>query len=130
MIGLLSLAATLLVAAAPSPPGAPASGAEIQELVSGHMEVVVVETPDCAYCKLFRSRVLPADEASPQIRDVPVRFIDASGLNDGGVTLSGPVDVVPTTILVRDGIELGRISGYVGRENFFRSINYLMAKSR
>lgn len=130
MIGLLSFATALLVAAAPPSLAVSAPVSEAQELVSGHMEVVVVETPDCGYCKLFRSRVLPAYETSPQTRDVPVRFINASGLDDGGVTLSGPVDVVPTAILVRDGIELGRISGYVGRENFFRSINHLMATSR
>jgi len=130
MIGLLTLATTLLVAAAPTSLAVSAPVSDAQELVSGHMEVVVVEAPGCGYCQLFRSRVLPAYEASPQTRDVPVRFINASGLDAGGVKLSGPVDVIPTAIFVRDGIELGRISGYVGRENFFRSINHLMAKAR
>lgn len=130
MTGLLSLAAALLVAAAPPSLGVPAPVAEPQAMLGARMELIVVETADCRYCSLFRRMVLPAYERSPQTRELPIRFIEAAALEGSGIALSGPVDVVPTAILMRDGVELGRISGYVGRENFFRSINHLIAAPR
>lgn len=94
------------------------------------MELVVVEAADCAYCSLLRKSVLSGDEVSLPTRQVPVRFVDAQDLGSGGIELARPVDVVPTAVLMRDGAEVGRISGYVGRQNFLRSINYLMLRLR
>jgi thioredoxin-related protein len=43
--------------------------------------------------------------------------------------LTSPVDVVPTFVVLKSRHEVGRISGYVGPENFFHSINYLLASA-
>jgi thioredoxin-related protein len=36
---------------------------------------------------------------------------------------------VPTFIVVQSQHEVGRISGYMGPEDFFHSINYLLASA-
>jgi thioredoxin-related protein len=37
---------------------------------------------------------------------------------------------VPTVLVLRDNEEVGRIPGYVAWEEFFHSINYLLARGR
>lgn len=90
-------------------------------------ELVVMEADGCIYCRLFRRDVLPAFEASEQGRQMTVRFLDINNLESSKLELQSAVDIVPTFVVVRQGKEIGRIPGYVGPENFFHSIDYLLA---
>lgn len=92
-------------------------------------ELVVVEAEGCIYCGLFRRDVLPAYQTSEQGREMPARFIDINDTDSAQLALKSPVDIVPTFIVTKDHKEIGRISGYVGPENFFHSISYLMASA-
>ncbi len=94
------------------------------------MQLIVIEVPGCFYCRLFRRDVLPAYEASPRAREVPMHFLDLKAAAARQLSFSHPIDVVPTVVLFRGGEEVGRISGYPGRDNFLRSINYLVAQQR
>jgi hypothetical protein len=38
------------------------------------------------------------------------------------------VDVVPTVVLMQDGREVGRITGYLGPESFFHSVSHMMGQ--
>ncbi len=93
----------------------------------GTLELVVVEAEGCIYCKLFRRDVLPAYEASAQAKDLPVRFVDINDIEADNLEFKSGVDIVPTFVVVKSRHEVGRISGYVGPENFFHSISYLLA---
>jgi thioredoxin-related protein len=90
-------------------------------------ELLVEEAQYCIYCDLFRRDVLPAYEASEQGKQMPVRFIDVNDLDNAHLDLKSPVDIAPTFIVLKSQHEIGRIPGYVGPENFFHSINYLLA---
>ena len=90
-------------------------------------ELLVVEAEYCIYCDLFRRDVLPAYEASDQGKQMPVRFIDVNDLDSAHLDLKSPVNIAPTFIVLKSNHEIGRIPGYVGPENFFHSINYLLA---
>lgn len=119
LAALAALAGRSLAAAAPTPAGAATDASRI--------EIVVLEAPGCIYCDIFRSDVKPAYEASPTARTAPLRFID---LNDEAADkldlTGGPVDIVPTFVVMKDHKEVARIPGYVGRENFFRTLNTLL----
>lgn len=103
---------------------------ETAALPERKFELVVVEAPGCIYCRLFRRDVLPSYAASPRAREVPLRFVDLATANGGKLALTGPIGVLPTVLLLRDGREVGRIPGYVGPENFFRSVNDLLSRTR
>lgn len=92
-------------------------------------ELVVVEADGCIYCKLFRRDVLPTYETSEQGKEAPVRFVDVNDVDTAHLDLTSTVDVVPTFVVVKSHHEVGRIAGYVGPENFFHSINYLIASA-
>lgn len=90
-------------------------------------ELVVLEVPGCIYCRVFRRDVLPAYEASPRARDLPIRFVDLNDPAADALKFSQPITIVPTVVLVEGNREVSRIPGYVGRANFFRMVKSMMA---
>jgi thioredoxin-related protein len=101
---------------------APAAG-------SSGLELVVLEVPGCIYCPVFRRDVLPRYEVSPRASEVPLRFLDLNDKAADRLELEGPVDVAPTVVLLKDNREIGRIPGYVGPENFFHAVGYLLSRA-
>lgn len=93
------------------------------------MELLVVETDDCVYCALFHRDVVPAYESSERAKSVPMRFVDINAVEYEGLALQGPIDSVPTVLVVKSKQETGRIPGYVGPENFFHSVNFLLGNA-
>jgi thioredoxin-related protein len=120
--GILSLAAIALSSAAPAAPDR-VNDASRQSA----FEIVVVEAEGCIYCPVFRRDVLPAYQSTPRAKSVPMRFADVGAVEAGSLMLSGSIDSVPTVLVLKGGEEVGRVAGYVGRENFFRSIDGLLA---
>ena len=102
---------------------------ETGALPADSLELVVIEADGCIFCEIFRSDVLPAYEASEHGKQMPVKFVDINDMDTTHLEFKGAVDIVPTFIVVKDRREVGRISGYVGSENFFHSINYLLASA-
>lgn len=90
------------------------------------IELLVIESDDCIYCDLFRRDVAPSYETSERAKSVPMRFVDLNAVDAEGLALQGPIDSLPTVLLVKSKQEAGRIPGYVGPENFFHSVNYLL----
>jgi hypothetical protein len=85
-------------------------------------ELIVLEAPNCAYCTVFRQDVLPRYQRSPRAGDVPIRFLDLNDPAADKLKLDAAVTMVPTVVLMRDGIEAGRITGYWGPDAFFKGI--------
>ena len=98
-------------------------------LPANSLELVVIEADGCIFCEIFRSDVLPSYEASEQGKQMPASFVDINDMEATHIEFKGAVDIVPTFIVVKNHREVGRISGYVGPENFFHSINYLLASA-
>ncbi len=90
-------------------------------------ELVVVEIEGCTYCDVFRRDVLPAYQASPRSKELPLRFVDLNAPEAAHLQLSeGPLTVVPTVLLVKANREVSRVPGYMGPESFFQSITWMM----
>ena len=97
----------------------------------GPYELVVVEVENCTYCEVFRRDVMPAFVASPEARELPIRFLDLNTPEAGKLELTeGPLTVVPTVLLVRENKEVSRAPGYMGPDGFFAAIRWMMAHTR
>jgi thioredoxin-related protein len=103
--------------------------AELPPASDGNLELVVVEADGCIYCELFRRDVLPSYETSEHGKELPVRFVDINDIDADHLDFKTDVEIVPTFVVVKSQHELGRISGYVGPEDFFHSIDYLLASA-
>lgn len=94
------------------------------------LELVVVETQACGLCRLFRDTVVPAYRLSPRANDATMRFVDISMFNPADLELHEPIEIVPTVVLMREGRELGRITGYTGPELFMRAVVQLLQSNQ
>lgn len=122
----LCLGLGLLAILAPHADAAPLREVEIGRGAPTGLELIAFEAPGCLYCPVFRNDVAPSYAASRAGKWAPLRFVD---INDEGAArfeLAGPVTTVPTVVLVRDGVEIGRIAGYVGRENMHRLLDTML----
>lgn len=90
-------------------------------------ELVVFETDNCVYCRLFRRDVLPAHERSGAADELPIRFVKVSDAGALTGVLTAPLTVVPTAVLLVDGREAGRISGYTGPAAFHQLVSHMLA---
>lgn len=93
-----------------------------------HLELMVLEVRDCAVCGLVRERIQPAYDRSPRARTVPMRYVDITTLDEMKLGLKSRVDTVPTIVLLRDGEEVDRMTGYLGPELFFFALNHMFAR--
>lgn len=95
---------------------------------SGGIELLVFEVADCVYCALFRRDVLPNYRRWQPARTVPIRFVDARSAGLMRARLAAPLTTVPTFVVMRDGREAGRISGYFGPAPFFQMITRIIRR--
>lgn len=119
----VSWCAGLALLAGPAPSAGAASygdGVEAEAGVAAGVELILFEAPGCRYCPIFRRDVATTYAGTPAGRAAPLRFVDLNDPAAARFRLAAPVTMVPTLVLVRDGAEIGRISGYVGRENMHR----------
>ncbi len=94
----------------------------------GGVQLIVLEVKDCFACDLVRQHIQPAYARSPQSREVPLRYIDLNAVDAESLGLAGPVTIVPTIVLMRDGQEVSRIAGYTGPAIFFEAVEHMLAR--
>jgi thioredoxin-related protein len=90
------------------------------------VELVLFEAPGCRYCPIFRRDVAPSYAISRAGKTAPLRFVDVNDAAAASFRLTRPVTMVPTVVLIRDGVEIGRIDGYVGRQNMHHMLDALL----
>lgn len=128
---ILALAVALAVGLlAPLPASRAAPDTETAVLTPDSQELVVFEIKQCPYCELFRRDILPTYQRSRHAADLPIRFVDVAAVDTDRLPLLAPVTTVPTIVLMRDGREAGRISGYTGPEIFFQMIDHMRGPGR
>lgn len=105
--------------------------AAVSSATNGPYELVVVEVEGCTYCEVFRRDVMPAFAASPEARELPIRFLDLNAPDAKKLELTeGPLTVVPTVLLVKANREVARAPGYMGPDGFFRAVRWMMGNAR
>jgi hypothetical protein len=113
--GLAMLALAIGPAAAARDPAARSSIART--------EIVVYEDPASAICQVFRRTIVPSYAISSRASRVPMRFIDITAMASDTPGLTSAITVVPTAVIMQDGQEVGRITGYWGPEAFAKLVS-------
>ena len=93
------------------------------------LELLVLEVSGCNICSLVRTHIQSAYERSPHARTMPLRYVDVTTLDETRLGLKAPIDTVPTIVLMREGKEVDRITGYVGPELFFRALSHILQQT-
>lgn len=116
----------LLALLAPRATAAPDAGAGLAGPAATGMELIAFEAPGCVYCPIFRRDVVPTYGATRAGRAAPLRFVDLNDAAADSFHLASPITIVPTLVLVRDGVEIGRIAGYAGLANVHHILNTML----
>jgi len=93
------------------------------------VELLVFEHKDCIYCRVFRSDTLPRYRESGQEAKAPIRFISIEHTDTQALKLNNSIQTVPTFVLMQNGAEVGRITGYWAPDNFFKMLSALLLKT-
>lgn len=110
-----ALAFALLFAAVPRN-GEAARTSPSEPIQARQLEFLVLEIRGCGVCEIVREQIHPAYQESGRSRDVPMRFVDITTLDELAFGLSSKVQTLPTIVLMQDGREIDRISGLVPLE--------------
>jgi protein-disulfide isomerase len=97
-----------------------------QESSARAAELVMFESPSCTWCQQWHEEVGPAYAKTDEAARVPLRRVNLHG--DWPEDLKGirGVTFTPTFVLVEDGEELDRITGYAGADMFWFQLATLM----
>lgn len=124
-----SLVAGLLTAGAVAFALLPVNAAQSpasDRITAASAELLVFESENCVYCFIFRRDVAPGYLKSPRAQTVPMRYIDIKKADLSKIDLKEPLTTLPTVVLMENGKETDRITGYAGPEPFYYMISRLM----
>ena len=93
------------------------------------LEVLVFETDACTYCEIFRRDVAPGYRLAPLAATAPLRYVDVSKVDLDRIGLASRVEVLPTTVLMRNGHEVERITGLTAAETYYVLLRHMIAKN-
>ena len=79
--------------------------------------LVMFDSPACEYCELWEEEIGVVYDKTPEGRFAPLRRLTKDRPDSGAGNLRAIV-YTPTFVVVKDGREIGRITGYPG-EDFF-----------
>lgn len=85
---------------------------------SAAAELLMFEQPGCSWCRRFDAEIGPIYAKTEEGRQAPLRRV-ALGGDTAPAALSAPVRFTPTFVLVDDGREIGRITGYMSEDAFW-----------
>ncbi len=104
------------------------SPASAQTVAAARTELLMYDQAGCSYCVRWRAEVGPGYSKSAEGRRAPLRIINLRGPRAEGIALASPIRLTPTFVLVENGREVGRISGYGGADFFWGMLGDLMRK--
>lgn len=91
-------------------------------------ELLMFEQAGCPWCERWHAEVGIAYPKTAEGRRAPLRRLDISQSRRADVVLAGPVTASPTFVLVDNGQEVGRITGYPGADFFWGLLDQLLSR--
>ncbi|MBX9757453.1 MAG: thioredoxin family protein [Beijerinckiaceae bacterium] len=101
--------------------------ATIAPALAGSLELVMFERAGCPHCARWDREVAPAYPLTPEGAKAPLRRVKL----ESGQTLqlSSPVRFSPTFVLLSEGREVGRITGYMDEAMFWGLFSRLLKQA-
>lgn len=91
-------------------------------------ELLMYETAGCPWCQRWKSEIGATYPKTPEGQRAPLRVVAMRGAVPAKPPLGEPVLYSPTFVLVDEGREIGRITGYIGEDQFWGLFGVLVKK--
>lgn len=95
---------------------------------SNASELLIFERDGCVWCQRWEREVGPIYDKTAETKVLPLRRINVDREKARGVTLASPVRYTPTFVVVDNGREVGRITGYISDDAFWGLLGKLSDK--
>ena len=92
------------------------------------LELVMVERAGCAWCARWNAEIAPLYAKTAEGAQAPLRRHDLAAGQPPGA--NEPVRFTPTFLLLREGKELGRVTGYFDESIFWGLLGQLLEKTK
>ena len=89
-------------------------------------ELLMFELQGCPWCVKWHREIGQGYPLSAEGLRAPLRIVDIKAPLPDGVTLDKSVTSSPTFVLVEEGHEIGRITGYPGADFFWGLLDELL----
>ena len=99
-------------------------------VAKAEMRLYLFELADCTPCGQFHAEALQDYWNSETSRALPLTIVDLNALGTAAQPLRYPIDTVPTFVVMRDGREVARLTGYPGKAAFEASIAQVLAEDQ
>jgi hypothetical protein len=96
--------------------------------VSTAAELLIFERAGCPWCQRWNRDVGPVYSNTAEGLRAPLRRIDLDQKSPRDFDLREPVRFTPTFVLVENGSEIGRLTGYINDEAFWGMLANLLTK--
>jgi len=91
-------------------------------------ELLMFESAGCGWCERWHEELGPIYPKTAESRVAPLRRVDLHSPRPDGLEALRGVSFTPTFVLMHDGEEIGRITGYAGDEFFWFQLDTLLEK--
>jgi hypothetical protein len=95
-------------------------------MASGGVRLIMVEQDGCRYCIEWDREIAPKYPKSAEGRFAPLQ---RAKRGDDALKGFNPVIYTPTFLVVRNGEEVGRVTGYAGQMFFYEELDEQLAKA-
>ncbi|WP_353647298.1 thioredoxin fold domain-containing protein [Bradyrhizobium sp. NFR13] len=102
--------------------------AALSPRIADASELLIFERDGCVWCARWNREIAPIYDKTDEARLLPLRRIDMDRDKSPGVTLASPVRFTPTFLIVDNGREIGRITGYMNDETFWSLLGKYAAR--
>ena len=89
-------------------------------------ELVMVEQDGCHWCEQWHEDIGPIFPKTTEGKFAPLRRIDIHDTLPSDLTFQSDPVFTPTFVLIRDGVEIGRIEGYPGEDFFWGLLGQML----
>jgi len=94
----------------------------------GAAELLMVEQSGCVFCERFNREIAPAYPKTSEGKLAPLRRIDLTDSWPADLAAVTPATLTPTFILIDQGNEVDRLTGYPGDEHFWYLLGEMLKK--
>lgn len=91
-------------------------------------ELVMFERTGCVWCLRWEREIGPIYPKTSEGRAAPLRHVSLDRGPPRDMALAEPVFYTPTFVLMNDGREIGRITGYIGEDAFWGLLAGMVGK--
>lgn len=91
-------------------------------------ELVLFESAGCAWCQAWDAQIGEVYPKAAEAQIAPLRRVDIHQERPPGLAAVRGIIYTPTFVLMEDGEEVGRITGYAGEEFFWGLLAIEMKK--